>query len=502
MTKSTDIQADLLVLGGGPGGYTAAFRAADLGLKVTLVEERSVLGGVCLNAGCIPSKALLESVKKMHDARELLGKGIHFDAPRIHLDELRNWKNEVVSTLAGGLSSLAKLRKVTIIQGRGRFVSPQAVDVEATDGKGTGNKNKAKSRVTFKQAIIAVGSRPVTLPFLPQDPRIMDSTGALELNDIPKRLLIIGGGIIGLEMATVYSGLGSRVTIVEQQPRLIPPCDPDLVAPLEKRLRPQLEQVLLGTSVSTAKALPNGIEVQFKVDKASSTQQSSTQQRSTQPNATQPLSPQLFDRVLVAVGRRSNADGIDLAKAGIKLEARDLIKVDRQQRTIQPHIFAIGDVVGEPMLAHKAVHEGRVAAEVAAGMKVENQVKVIPNVAYTDPEVAWVGMTETEATQKGIQWERGSFPWMASGRAHALGRTDGITKVIVDAKTHQILGVGMVGTHAGDLVSEAALAIESGLEAGDIALTVHPHPTLSETLSLAAEALEGTLTELYPARRK
>ncbi len=474
MGKLKEIQADLLVLGGGPGGYSAAFRAADLGLRVMIVEDRDVLGGVCLNAGCIPSKALLESVKKMRDARDLLGKGIEFDAPRINAGRMRDWKNEVVAKLSSGLGALAKLRKVNILQGTGKFVSPTGLEVRAKSGE--------ISLIQFKQAIIAVGSRPVTLPFLPQDPRVIDSTGALELSDIPSRLLIIGGGIIGLEMATVYSGLGSRVTIVEQQPRLIPPCDPDLVAILEQRLKPQLESILLGTSVVSARALPDGIEVEFK--------------------GTDSIRKQTFDRVLVAVGRRSNADLIDAGKAGIKLADRDLIPVDRQQRTVQPHIFAIGDVVGEPMLAHKAVYEGRVAAEVATGMKVENQVKVIPSVAYTDPEVAWVGMTEAEATQKGIRWERGSFPWMASGRAHALGRTDGVTKVIVDANTHQLLGVGMVGAHAGDLVSEAALAIEAGLEAGDIALTIHPHPTLSETLSLAAEALEGTLTELYPARRK
>lgn len=464
------LETQLLVLGGGPGGYTAAFRAADLGLNVTLVEERPTLGGVCLNAGCIPSKALLESVKSLEDARELIGRGITFKEPEINLETLRNWKNGIVSRLCAGLQHLARQRKVNVVTGHGVFISPDTLQIE--DG----------SHIRFSSAILAVGSRPVCLPFLPKDPRIMDSTGALDLHDIPKRLLILGGGIIGMEMATVYAGLGSRVTVVEQQAHIIPSCDPDLSQPVHKRMQNRLEALLTETSVAAVQATTDHLIVQFKGPKSESTAE--------------------FDRILVAVGRTPNTGQLGLDALGITTDTQGLIPVDAQQRTTNTKIHAIGDIVAGPMLAHKASYEGRVAAEVIAGQASINQAHVIPQVAYCDPEIAWVGLTENEAKARAIPYERASFPWAASGRANTLGRTDGLTKMLVDPVSHEILGIGMVGTHAGDLIAEAALAMEAGLEPGDIALTIHPHPTLSETMALTAEAYEGTLTELYPPRRQ
>lgn len=463
-------ETGLLVLGGGPGGYTAAFRAADLGLQVTLVEERPTLGGVCLNVGCIPSKALLESVKSLEGAGELAERGIVFQAPKVDLDALRAWKDGVVARLAGGLKGLARQRKITVLQGRGVFTGPSSLQLD----NGT--------QVKFAQAIIAVGSRPVQLPFLPDDPRIIDSTGALALPDIPGRLLILGGGIIGMEMATVYAALGSRVTVVEQQDQLMPSCDPELVAPLHKRMQGRLEAVLLKTRVTQVKAEKSGLRVHFEGPQGSSSA--------------------VYDRLLVAVGRRPNTDTIGADALGVPVDRQGLITVDAQQRTVNKKVFAIGDIVAGPMLAHKASCEGRVAAEAAAGQKTVNQARVIPQVAYCDPEVAWVGVTEPEAKAQGLAYERSSFPWMANGRATTMGRTEGVTKMLVDPKTHRILGIGMVGPHAGDLIAEAALAMEADLEPGDIALTIHPHPTLSEIMALTAEAYEGTLTELYPPRRK
>jgi dihydrolipoamide dehydrogenase len=462
--------ADLVVLGGGPGGYTAAFRAADLGLSVVLVEQRMALGGVCLNVGCIPSKALLHSAKVVEDARALIDHGIEFSEPRITLARLRAWKDGIVSKLGVGLASLAHQRKVRVLTGKGRFTGPHTLSVEGGP------------EVRFRQAVVAVGSEAVVLPSLPDDRRIMDSTDALELEDIPGRLLVVGGGIIGLEMATVYAALGSRVTVVEATEDLMPDCDRDLVKPLEKRIAGRYEAIMLGTRVAAAQARPEGILVSF--DGAGAAE------------------PQRFDRVLVAVGRRPNGGTIDAACAGVMVDERGFIPVDEQQRTNVQHVFAIGDVVGGPMLAHKAAHEGKVAAEVAAGHNVANDVRAIPSVAYTDPEVAWVGLTETEAKRRGIAYERASFPWAASGRAMTMGRDDGLTKILVDPATRSLLGVGMVGPHAGDLIAEATLAIEMECEPGDVGLAIHPHPTLSETFAFAAEAYEGTLTELYLGKKR
>jgi len=463
----------LLVLGSGPGGYTAAFRAADLGMHVTLVERWPMLGGVCLNVGCIPSKALLHAAKVIEDAEEMGKRGIAFGAPEINLEKLRTWKSSVVNRLTGGLRTLAKQRKVEVIQGAGRFVSPNVLEVMGNSGS---------ERIRFEKCIIAAGSEAIRLPGVPDDPRIMDSTDALELPEFSGGLLVIGGGIIGLEMACVYDALGSRVSVVELTPQLMPGCDPDLVRPLERRIRSRYEQILLGTRVAQVEALAEGIRVTFEGAKAPA--------------------PQVFGRVLVAVGRSPNGKLIGAEAAGIKVSDRGFIPVDRQLRTNVPHIFAIGDIAGPPMLAHKAMHEAKVAAEVAAGERRAFDVRAIPSVAYTDPEVAWVGLTETEAKANGIAIEKGTFPWAASGRSLSLGRDDGMTKLLFDPETRRLLGAGIVGTNAGELISEVALAIENGCDAADIGLTVHPHPTLSETVAGAADAVEGTLTDLYIPKRK
>ena len=469
-----DSETELLVLGAGPGGYTAAFRAADLGLQVTLVERRQSLGGVCLNVGCIPSKALLHAAKVVDDAAAMAEHGIRFGEPEIDIDALRGWKDSVVDKLTGGLVSLAKQRKLRVVYGDGRFVSPNHLEVETAEGSQV---------IGFKQCIVAAGSEPAHIPGLPDDPRVMDSTGALELKDLPTRLLIIGGGIIGLEMACVYAALGSRVSVVELTPTLIPDADRDLIKPLEQRLAARCEALMLGTGVDTVTATPDGILVSMSGKAA-------------------PDGPQLYDRVLVAVGRRPNGKRIAAEAAGLTVDERGCIPVDQQMRTVQSHIFAIGDVVGDPMLAHKATHEGKVAAEVAAGHKRAFEARVIPSVAYTDPEVAWVGLTEAQAKAEGIAYEKGSFPWAASGRALSLGETGGLTKLLFDPQTHRVIGGGIVGLNAGELIAEVALAIEMGADAADVGLTIHAHPTLSETINFSAEAFEGTLTDLYLPRRK
>jgi dihydrolipoamide dehydrogenase len=465
--------ADLLVFGAGPGGYTAAFRAADLGLKVTLVERWPELGGVCLNVGCIPSKALLHAAKVIEDAEEMGERGIAFGAPAIELPKLREWKTSVVRKLTSGLRVLARQRKVEVVQGSGRFVSPNVLEVMGTSGS---------QRIRFEQCIIAAGSEPIGLPGLPADSRILDSTDALELPEFSGGLLVIGGGIIGLEMACVFDALGTRVSVVELTAQLMPGCDPDLVRPLERRIRARYQQILLGTKVSGIEAQPEGLKVSFAGDKAPA--------------------PQLFDRVLVAVGRVPNGHSVGAELAGIKVSERGFIPVDRQMRTNVPHIFAIGDIAAPPMLAHKAMHEGKVAAEVAAGHKAAFDARVIPSVAYTDPEIAWVGLTEIEAKEKKIAFAKGNFPWVANGRSLSLGREDGFTKLLFDPETHRVLGGGIVGTNAGELISEVALAVETGCDAADIGLTIHPHPTLSETVAGAADAFEGTLTDLYLPKKK
>src|SRR4051794_38784072 len=470
-----DYHAEVLVLGAGPGGYTAAFRAADLGKKVVLVERWPTLGGVCLNVGCIPSKALLHAVKVIDETKDMSAHGIAFTDPTIDIDALRTWKDGVVKKLTGGLTGLAKQRKVTVVSGYGRFVSLNQVEVEGPDG--------TKKVVTFDQAIIAAGSEPVTLPFIPhQDPRVIDSTGALELGGIPKRLLVLGGGIIGLEMATVYHALGSKVTIVELMDQIIPGADKDIVTPLMKRIQKKYENIHLKTKVTKVEATEDGLVAHFEGGKAPETD--------------------TFDRILVAVGWRPNGRAIGAENAGVVVDERGYIPVDKQMRTNVANIFAIGDVVGQPMLAHKAVHEGRVAAEAASGKNSFFDAKVIPSVAYTDPEVAWVGPTENELQSKGVKYGKGVFPWAASGRSLSLGRDEGITKILFDEATDRILGCGIVGPNAGDLVAEAALAIEMGADAEDIGLTIHPHPTLSETIGMAAEAFEGTITDLYMPKRK
>ncbi|TXM77305.1 dihydrolipoyl dehydrogenase [Methylobacterium sp. WL69] len=468
-----EMRAQVLVIGAGPGGYTAAFRAADLGRSVVLVERWPSLGGVCLNVGCIPSKALLHAAKVIDESHAMAAHGISFTAPQIDIDKLRAWKDGVVKRLTGGLSGLAKQRKVTVVTGEARFVSPHQVAVE----------HEGQTRIIgFDHAIIAAGSEPVQMPFIPHDdPRVIDSTGALELDGVPARLLVIGGGIIGLEMATVYHALGSKVTIVELMDQIIPGADKDMVTPLMKRIQKQYEAIHLKAKVTAVEATPEGLKVSFEGGTAPATD--------------------IFDKVLVSVGRRPNGKRIGAEAAGVAVDERGFIAVDRQMRTNVPHIFAIGDVVGQPMLAHKATHEGKVAAEVAAGRTSVFDAKVIPSVAYTDPEVAWVGMTENEAKAKGIKVGKGVFPWAASGRSLALGREEGLTKVLFDPETDRILGCGIVGPSAGDLIAEAALAIEMGADAEDIGLTIHPHPTLSETIGLAAEAFEGTITDLYMPRK-
>jgi dihydrolipoamide dehydrogenase len=463
-----DREVQFLVLGAGPGGYTAAFRAADLGLKVTLIERWEKLGGVCLNVGCIPSKALLHAAKVIDEAHEMAAFGVSFGKPAIDLDKLRGWKGKVVGRLTGGLSALAKQRKVEVVRGVGRFLSPHVIAVE--------HQGKIE-KLRFEQCVIAAGSEPIALPFLPQDPRVMDSTSALELPPTPERMLVIGGGIIGLEMACVYDALGAKISVVELTPQLMPGCDVDLVRPLEKRLKARYRQILLNTKVSAVEARADGLHVTFEDAKGQGTQ--------------------VFDRVLAAVGRVPNGRLIGAEAAGITVNERGFIPVDKQMRTNVPHIYAIGDIVGQPMLAHKASHEGKVAAEVAAGKKRYFDARVIPSVAYTDPEVAWVGLTETVAKAQGIAFEKGVFPWAASGRSLSLGRDEGFTKLIFDPHTHRLLGGGAVGPNAGELIAEMALAIEMGADAADIGLTVHPHPTLSESVGMAAEAWEGTLTDLY-----
>jgi dihydrolipoamide dehydrogenase len=459
---------DLVVLGAGVGGYTAAFRAADLGLKVTLIERSPVLGGVCLNDGCIPSKALLHAAKVIEEAADMAQNGIVFAPPQIDRDRLRAWKDKVVTRLTNGLMLLAKQRKVTLIRGEAKFIGPYSFDVKSESGP---------RRVDFKQCVIAAGSESALLPGLPDDPRVIDSSGALELPLDCKRLLVIGGGIIGLEMACVYDGLGAEVTVVELSDGLMPGTDRDLVRPLQKRIEKRYKKILVKTKVAKLEALAEGLRATFEGPEA--------------------YEPQLFDRVLVAVGRTANGNAINAGVAGVEVSARGLIDVDRQMRTNVPHIFAIGDIVGQPMLAHKAGHQGKVAAEVAAGHKASFDARSIPAVAYTDPEIAWTGLTETDAKARGIQYGKGVFPWAASGRSLALNRDDGFTKLLFDKETNRILGAGIVGTQAGDLIAEVALAIEMGSDATDIGLTIHPHPTLSETVAFAAEAFDGTLTDLY-----
>jgi dihydrolipoamide dehydrogenase len=469
-----DRTAQLVVLGAGPGGYTAAFRAADLGLKVVLVERWESLGGVCLNVGCIPSKALLHAAKVIEEAREMGAHGITFGKPQLDIDKLRGWKQGVVKRLTGGLVTLAKQRKVEVLRGTGRFAGSRVIEVTGPDG--------AKTLLGFEQCIIAAGSEPVKLPFMPDDPRVVDSTGALEMQGLPQKLLVIGGGIIGLEMACVYDALGSKVSVVELGDQLMPGADPDLVKPLEKRLRARYQQVLLGTKSTGAKVVKDGIRVSFEGKDGAKSEET-------------------FDRVLVAVGRVPNGRLLDCDVAGIEVNERGFIPVDRQMRTNVPGIFAIGDIVGQPMLAHKASHEAKVAAEVAAGHKAYFDARVIPSVAYTDPEVAWVGVTEAQAKRDGLQIRKAAFPWAASGRSLSLGRDEGFTKLIVDASSNRIIGGGIVGPNAGELVAEIALAIELGADAADVGLTIHPHPTLSESVGMAAEALEGTLTDLYMPRK-
>ena len=464
---------DLAVLGAGPGGYTAAFRAADLGLKVALIERWPTLGGVCLNVGCIPSKALLHAARVIEDAAAMAPHGIEFPAPRIDAGKLRDWKDSVVARLTGGLAGLAQQRKVTVIRGSARFTSPH--ELEVVDGD-------ASRRVSFAQCIVAAGSESVRLPGLPEDPRLIDSTGALEL-DLPARLLVVGGGIIGLEMATVYAALRVRVTVVELTDGLMPGCDRDLVRPLERRIAARYERIMTRTRVASVEPVAEGLRVVFEGEQA-------------------PAEPQVFGKVLLAVGRAPNGRRIGAEAAGLEVDARGFIPVDRQQRSNVPHIFAIGDIVGPPMLAHKATHEGKVAAEVAAGHRSSFDARVIPSVAYTDPEIAWVGLTETDARARGVVYEKASFPWAASGRSLANGRDEGLTKLLFDPQTRRVIGGGIVGTNAGDLISEVALAMERGADAADIGLTIHPHPTLSETVAMAAEAFEGTLTDLYVPRKK
>lgn len=470
---SADVQTQVVVLGSGPGGYTAAFRAADLGRKTVLIERYPTLGGVCLNVGCIPSKALLHAAKVMDEAEDFAAQGIKFSKPEVDIDALRGWKDGIVKRLTGGLAGLAKQRKVETVQGVGRFLDSHNIEVVGPDGTTT--------VVEFQQCIIAAGSEAVNLPFIPDDPRVLDSTGALKMADIPKRLLVIGGGIIGLEMATVYHALGTKITVVEMLDALIAGADKDMVRPLQKRIAQRYEAILLKTRVTEVEAVDEGMKVTFEGD-----------------NAPQ---PQVYDRLLVAVGRTPNGRKLDADKAGVAVDERGFIRVDKQQRTNVSHVFAIGDIVGQPMLAHKAVHEGKVAAEVCAGMNAHFDARAIPSVAYTDPEVAWVGITEVEARAQGVNYAKGVFPWAASGRSLALGRDEGMTKLIFDRDTERVLGAGIVGPNAGDLIAEACLAIEMGCDAADIGLTVHPHPTLSETVAMSAEAFEGTITDLYMPKK-
>jgi dihydrolipoamide dehydrogenase len=470
---TADHHAEVVVLGAGPGGYTAAFRAADLGLKVILIERYERLGGVCLNVGCIPSKALLHVARVLAEAEEAKGQGISFGEPQIDVDGLRGWKDSVVDRLTKGLGGLARQRKVEVVRGRAKFAGPNILNVEGDDGRTT---------VSFDRCIIAAGSSATRLPGLPDDPRLIDSTGALELVDIPDRLLIVGGGIIGLEMATVYDALGSQITVVELMDQLIPGADKDLIRPLQKRIAGRYEAIHLKTRVDGIEAADDGLRVSFAGDDAPE--------------------PQTYDRVLLAVGRRPNGPQIAADVAGVLVDERGYIPVDRQMRTNVPHIHAIGDIVGEPMLAHKATHEGKVAAEVCAGHHAEFDAKTIPSVAYTDPEVAWMGLTETDARAQGIDVEKASFPWAASGRALSLGRDEGLTKLLFEPGTRRLLGAAMVGPNAGELIAETVHALEMGADAEDLSLTIHPHPTLSETVGFAAEMAEGTITDLMPPKRR
>ena len=470
-----DISCGVLVLGSGPGGYTAAFRAADLGQKVVLVERYKRIGGVCLNVGCIPSKSLLHAAKVIDETELMSEHGISFAKPKINLDQLRDWKNGIVNQLTAGLKSLAKQRKVQIVSGFGEFLDQNHLCVTDAGAK--------KITIHFENAVIAAGSQPVKLPFLPDDSRIIDSTGALELNGIPEKMLVMGGGIIGLEMATVYHALGSKITIVEMLDGLMAGADRDIVRPFQKRITKQYENIWLETKVTKVEALKKGLKVHFEGKNA-------------------PDKPQMFDRILSSVGRTPNGLHIAAQKAGIAVDDRGFIKTDSQMRTNVSNIFAIGDIVGQPMLAHKATHEAKVAAEVISGMKSHFDVRTIPSVAYTDPEVAWAGITEEQAKKEGIAYGKGAFPWAASGRSLSLGRSEGMTKVIFEEGTKRVIGVGIVGPNAGDLIAEGVLAIEMGCDAEDLASSIHPHPTLSETVAFAAEAFEGTITDLYLPKKK
>jgi dihydrolipoamide dehydrogenase len=479
---AVDVQCQMLVLGAGPGGYSAAFRAADLGMDTVLVERFSTLGGVCLNVGCIPSKALLHVAAVIDETRHFEALGVSFGRPSIDINKLRAHKEAVIAKLTGGLAGMAKARKVNVVRGEGRFIDAHHLELSCTEG--TGRKpNGQKKIIRFEQAIIAAGSAPVRLPFLPDDPRVVDSTGALELTAVPKRMLVIGGGIIGLEMATVYSTLGARIEVVEMIDGLMAGADRDLVKVWQKHNEPRFDKVMLKTKTVQAEATVEGIRVWFEGEQA-------------------PAEPQVYDLVLSAVGRSPNGRLIAADRAGVAVSDRGFISVDQQMRTNVPHIFAIGDIVGQPMLAHKAVHEGHVAAEAAAGQKSFFDARVIPSVAYTDPEVAWVGLTEDEARRQGIKVGKAVFPWAASGRAIANGRDEGFSKLLFDEETHRCVGGAIVGTHAGDMIGEVALAIEMGADPVDIARTIHPHPTLGESIGMAAEVFEGVCTDLPPPRRK
>ena len=476
LSADADISCEVLVLGSGPGGYTAAFRAADLGRQVVLVERYEQIGGVCLNVGCIPSKTLLHAAKIIVEAEEMDAHGISFGKPSIDIDKLREWKNGIISQLTGGLKNMAKQRNVTIVNGFGEFIDSNHLRV--TD------KNEKITTIKFSNAVIAAGSRPVKLPFLPDDPRIIDSTGSLELASIPKNLLVIGGGIIGLEMATVYHALGSRITIVEMLDGLMYGADRDLVRPFQKRITKQYDNIWLETRVTEVEALKKGLRVHFE-------------------GKNSPDKPQMYDCILSSVGRVPNGLNIGAEKAGVEVDEKGFISTDSQMRTNVSHIFAIGDLAGQPMLAHKASHEAKVAAEVISGMKSFFDARAVPSVAYTDPEVAWTGITEEEAKTQGIAYGKGSFPWAASGRSLSIGRTEGMTKVIFEEDSKRVIGLGIVGPNAGDLIAEGTLAIEMGCDANDIGSTIHPHPTLSETVAFAAEAYEGTITDLYiPGKKK
>ena len=472
--KTPDLICEVAVLGSGPGGYTAAFRASDLGKKVILIERYSTIGGVCLNVGCIPSKALLHTAKVITDAEDTANHGVTFSKPEIDLEKLRNWKsNKVVKKLTMGLSQMAKQRDVQIVEGTGVFLSPHQIEVTMAD--------KSTKVISFDSAIIAAGSQPTSIPGTPDDPRIMDSTGALELKDIPKKLLIVGGGIIGLEMGTVYDALGSSVSVVELTDGLIQGCDRDIVKPLHKRMEKRFENIWLETKVIKIEAKKEGIMVHFEGGNAPK--------------------EEMFDRVLVSVGRKPNGHKIDAIKAGVNVDEQGFIASNMQMKTNVDHIYAIGDIIGQPMLAHKATHEGKIAAEVIAGEKVEFQAMTIPSVAYTDPEIAWAGITEEDAKAQNLEIEKSVFPWAASGRAISTNRTEGMTKLIFDKKTQRIVGAGIVGTNAGELIAETVLSIEMGADAHDIGLSIHPHPTLSESVAMAAEIKEGTITDLYIKKR-